>query len=42
MKDLFVSITFSKPKEFDRLSKKFEKTKKKGGGSSRKGLKCFV
>ncbi|WP_460176125.1 hypothetical protein [Thermodesulfovibrio hydrogeniphilus] len=41
MKDLLVSITFSKPKEFDKLSKKYEKTKKKGGGS-RKGLKCFV
>ncbi|MCX8033721.1 MAG: hypothetical protein N3A00_00195 [Thermodesulfovibrio sp.] len=29
MKDLLVSITFSKPKEFDRLSRKSEKNKKK-------------
>lgn len=28
MKDLLISITFSKPKEFDRLSKKSEKNKK--------------
>lgn len=28
MRDLLVSITFSKPKEFDRLSKKSEKNKK--------------
>lgn len=40
MKDLLVSITFSKPKEFDRLCKK-EKPKKKGG-EKRKILKCFV
>lgn len=30
MKDLIVSITFSKPKEFDRLSRKSEKNKRKG------------
>jgi len=41
MKDLLVSITFSKPKEFDRLSKKSEKQKKKGG-EKKKGIKCFV
>ncbi|MGB9710459.1 MAG: hypothetical protein ACPLZA_03040 [Thermodesulfovibrio sp.] len=40
MKDLLVSITLSKPKEFDRICEK-EKTKKKGGGK-RKILKCFV
>lgn len=31
MRDLLVSITFSKPKEFDRLRQKTEKNKKKGG-----------
>lgn len=41
MKDLLVSITFSKPKEFDRLQKKSEKSKKKGG-ERKKSLKCFV
>jgi len=40
MKDLLVSITFSKPKEFDRLSER-GKSKKKGG-DKRKGLKSFV
>lgn len=40
MKDLLISITFSKPKEFDRLFKK-EKNKKKGG-EKKKVLKCFV
>ncbi len=32
MKDLLVSITFSKTKEFDRLSKKSEKKQKKEVG----------
>ncbi|WP_353684598.1 hypothetical protein V4D30_02050 [Thermodesulfovibrio sp. 3907-1M] len=40
VKDLLVLITFSKPKEFDRLCEK-EKQKKKGG-EKRKILKCFV
>ncbi len=40
MKDLLVSITFSKPKEFDRFSKRAKKHKKKGG--EKKGFKCFV
>lgn len=35
MKDLLVSITFSKPKEFDRLTKKSEKNKKKAGERKR-------
>ncbi|MEJ5227702.1 MAG: hypothetical protein WHU56_07190 [Thermodesulfovibrio sp.] len=39
MKDLLVSITFSKPKEFDRLQRKSEKSKKKGG-EKKKGSRC--
>ncbi len=41
MKDLLISITFSKTKEFDRLQKKSEKNKKKGGEKKR-SIKCFV
>lgn len=41
MKDLLVSITFSKPKEFDRLRKKPDKNKKKGGEKKTR-VRCFV
>ncbi len=35
IKDLLVSITYSKTKEFDRLKRQVEKNKKKGGGKKK-------
>lgn len=38
VRDLMVTITLSKPKEFDRLRKKSDKGRKRGG--DKKGGKC--
>lgn len=35
VRDLLVSITFSKPKEFDRIREKKQKSKRKGGGKGK-------
>lgn len=41
MRDLLVSITFSKPREFDKLHQKSKKDKKKGG-DKKEGLKSIL